>query len=552
MICNDRFEIKVLSSLEKVFLNDEGQWKECDSFTMLKGEKYSFQIAMKLKAPINGVSVTASVRSKLSGCISIREVQSVPSKLPTYAVCDDNYITTKAGLFPDVLVSNDTIRLIPGQWRSLWIIVEPDETADAREYDIDIVLSFQNLDTEEKIRVKAEIANAVLPPQKLIRTEWLHCDCIAQYHHTKVFSKRFWTLLNKYIGMAAKYGINMILTPLFTPPLDTAVGGERLTVQLVDVYLNNGVYSFGFEKLKKWIALCHKNNIKYFEFSHLFTQWGAAAAPKIIVKRDDGTTQRMFGWDTPSDSEAYTSFLRIFLKQLVAFTEEQGIKDECYFHVSDEPGLSQIQQYQKAYQLISENTAGLKIIDALSDFDFYEKGIIKKPIPSNDHIDRFIDAKIENLWTYYCCGQSTDVSNRFMAMPSPRNRIIGIQLYKYRIEGFLHWGFNFYNTYLSLSPIDPYAITDGDQSFPSGDPFIVYPTDTGVTESIRLVIFHEAMQDLRALQLLEKLTSREYVLNIIDSSWNQEITFKQYPKSPEYILQFRSMVNREIIRHIKH
>lgn len=139
-----------------------------------------------------------------------------------------------------------------------------------------------------------------------------------------------------------------------------------------------------------------------------------------------------------------------------------------------------------------------------------------------------------------------------MAMPSARNRIIGIQLYKYRIEGFLHWGFNFYNTYLSLSPVDPYAITDGDQSFPSGDPFIVYPTDTGVTESIRLVIFHEAMQDLRALQLLEKLTSREYVLNIIDSSWNQEITFKQYPKSPEYILQFRRMVNREIIRHIKH
>ena len=74
--------------------------------------------------------------------------------------------------------------------------------------------------------------------------------------------------------------------------------------------------------------MCHKNNIKYFEFSHLFTQWGAAAAPKIIVKRDDGTTQRMFGWDTPSDSEASTSFLRIFLKQLVAFTEEQGIKDE--------------------------------------------------------------------------------------------------------------------------------------------------------------------------------------------------------------------------------
>lgn len=27
--------------------------------------------------------------------------------------------------------------------------------------------------------------------------------------------------------------MNMLYTPLFTPPLDTAVGGERMTVQLV-------------------------------------------------------------------------------------------------------------------------------------------------------------------------------------------------------------------------------------------------------------------------------------------------------------------------------
>lgn len=33
-----------------------------------------------------------------------------------------------------------------------------------------------------------------------------------------------------------------------------------------------------------------------------------------------------------------------------------------------------------------------------------------------------------------------------MAMPSARNRGYGLQVYKYGIEGILHWGFNFYNS----------------------------------------------------------------------------------------------------------
>ena len=34
---------------------------------------------------------------------------------------------------------------------------------------------------------------------------------------------------------AVAHGVNLLYTPLFTPPLDTQVGGERTTVQLVDV-----------------------------------------------------------------------------------------------------------------------------------------------------------------------------------------------------------------------------------------------------------------------------------------------------------------------------
>ncbi|MDQ6423581.1 hypothetical protein RB620_29645 [Paenibacillus sp. LHD-117] len=85
-----------------------------------------------------------------------------------------------------------------------------------------------------------------------------------------------------------------------------------------------------------------------------------------------------------------------------------------------------------------------------------------RPIPSNDHIGPFLENKVPDLWTYYCCAQYKEVSNRFFSMPSGRNRIIGSQLYKFDIAGFLHWGFNWWSTFLSRKPINPYLVTDAD------------------------------------------------------------------------------------------
>ncbi|MGV2686169.1 hypothetical protein GNF82_17810, partial [Clostridium perfringens] len=129
-----------------------------------------------------------------------------------------------------------------------------------------------------------EVIPAILPDQTLIHTEWFHADCLANYYEVEIFSERHWTLMGQFMRTAAQHGINMILTPLFTPPLDTEVGGERPTVQLVDVVVNkDGTYAFGFDNLDRWADLCESNGIQYLEFSHLFTEWGAGHAPKIMA-----------------------------------------------------------------------------------------------------------------------------------------------------------------------------------------------------------------------------------------------------------------------------
>ena len=102
--------------------------------------------------------------------------------------------------------------------------------------------------------------------------------------------------------VAVKNGINMILTPVFTPELDTYVGGERLTTQLVDIELvSEGKFAFNFDKLHRWIDLALKCEVEYFEIPHFFSQWGAKAAPKIVVKVN-GRIRKLLGTVHPRTS----------------------------------------------------------------------------------------------------------------------------------------------------------------------------------------------------------------------------------------------------------
>ena len=133
-------------------------------------------------------------------------------------------------------------------------------------------------------------------------------------------------------------------------------------------------------------------------------------------------------------------------------------------------------------------------------------------------------------------------------MPSHRERILGVQMYKYNIVGFLHWGYNFYNCQYSYYPIDPYGTTDGDGFVPAGDTFQVYPGKDGEpVESIRMMVFDECIADMRALKMLESLTSREHVLALIQEGFDREITFYDYPRNDDYLPTLREKVNAEIM-----
>ena len=66
-----------------------------------------------------------------------------------------------------------------------------------------------------------------------------------------------------------------------------------------------------------------------------------------------------------------------------------------------------------------------------------------------------------------------------------------------------------------------------------------------------MMVFQEALTDLRALKLLEQLTSREHVMALLEDGIAAPITFTQYPQDASYLLTLRLRVNEEIQAHMQ-
>ncbi len=544
-----RWETRCVSSLEKVFPDEELTAERQCSGTALRGEAYAFQVAYRLPEQTRSVWSRVVVSSpSWRGTLAAYEVGLAPSALPGYGDADEHVLRGKPGLFPDSLLPlgpDRKLRALPKQWRVVWIeaVAAADEAAGA--HPVEVCFLDEAGETAAVETFTLDVIAAELPEQELLHTEWLHADCLATYYGVDVFSERHWALLEAYVKTAAAHGVNLLLTPLFTPPLDTAVGGERPTVQLVDVKRTADGYVFGFDRLTRWIEMAERAGIRRFEFSHLFTQWGAKHAPKIEVE-ENGELEKRFGWHTDAADEPYGRFLDSFLPALMSYIRERGLEDRVCFHVSDEPREEHLESYRVASERLRTHIDGLPVIDALSDFAFYEHGLVGQPIPANDHIEPFLEAEVPDLWTYYCCSQYKDVANRFFDMPSARSRILGAQLYKFRVKGFLHWGYNFWYSQYSLRAINPYETTDADGAFPSGDAFLVYPGADGPVESIRLKVMRDALQDLRALRLLETLAGRETTVRLLEDDLAAPLTFREYPREARWIIERRERINREI------
>lgn len=555
----------LLDSLDTVLDCDKPCRDTLEYTKMLRNEAFSFELAVLVSQTEddglwnNTMELRVSVESELRDKISVYTAENVPASRVGYKSSDDWFISKAAGIYPDRLEkrkNNDFTSPI-GHARSVFFTVNEEKSnLDPGKYHIAVKVFRRDRherSEREKITLAAEksfdieVIDALLPKQSVMATNWIHYDCIARFSGTKPFSERFFETVRKFIRTAVRNGQNTVLLPAFTPPLDTPVGGERMTVQLVKVTKEDGKYIFDFSLLDRFVRMCLECGVEYFEHSHLFTQWGAKHAPKIIV-HENGFGAKMFGWKTDSRSEEYKTFLTAYITELKKYIAENGLDGRFFFHISDEPNTSDMECYGDVSRFMHGLLGDFPSGDALADYELYENGYVKTPIVATDRIGDFL-GRAENIWAYYTGVQSMDnLSNRLIGMPQERGRILGTVLYYYGIKGFLNWGFNAWHNRLARRMIDPRVSSDMDGDFVSGTSYIVYPNGCDVDMSVRLVTFRDSMQDADALALLESMTNRETVLGIIRKHI-PDIGFNCRVKK-ETLLELRDEVNRRIAEEI--
>ena len=537
--------MKPVSSLVKVFAREDlTAIDEETKGSCLLNERYDFQVCVRGSENLEGLSLEIA---GVNGTYTVYSVREIKAGFESFSGGDEYMLHSEDKMYPELLEEfeeGSAFSLEEGKTSVFWVSLSALEQGVSK-IKVSVLKGNERLCSCE---YQLNVIGLELPEMEGPITTWMHYDCIAHKCGYKPFTPEYYEVFGEYLKAFVDGGMNMLLIPTFTPALDTGVGAERMTAQLVKVFLTNGEYSFDFSNLAYFLDFVTEKGVKYYEFAHLFTQWGAEFCPKIYVTVD-GEEKKLFGWHVSSESEEYKAFLSAYLPALCDFLKARGIADKSFIHLSDEPHQDHLERYKRLYDFVKSLIGDIKTLDALSEYSFYQKGAVDLPVVLTSMARPFVDNNVTHL-AYYCCGPwNYSASNRFFAMPAERTRVIGTQMYQNDAIGFLHWGYNFYNTQYSVREVDPYVETDAGGKFPSGDSYIVYPTKTGVKKSIRYFLLAAGFSDYRALKLLESYIGKEKTQALLRKFG--VYGYHAYPHSPYLFKMMREVVNRSLERFAK-
>ena len=514
------------------------------------GEVLSVQVALRAEegeAPDPRSAEHAALRVRLGGEIAdsarVHAVRRVPVSSPAPAEADEHYLATAPGEYPDLLepLGGEEVRVGRGLWEALWI-----DVIDAPPGEHTLTLALTDTTGEQVLAehaVQLRVHPHQLPPLSITNTHWFHADSLSTYYDVEVLSRQHWELIEAFLASAREMDVTSVLTPTWTPPLDTAEGHTRPFVQLIGIREEEGEYSFDLSALDRWLEICGRLGFTGIEIAHLFTQWGARSTPAIQVETGSGLEHR-FGWHVPATSPEYRRLLEALIPVLRAHLEEHW-DGQVLWHISDEPHEDQLDSYRAAKEQVADLLEGAQVVDALSSLAFAEQGVVDTPIVATSHVGPFLEAG-RRPWVYYCVSQNRDVANRFIAQPSVRNRVLGRQLFAFDAPGFLHWGYNFWWAQFSLRPIDPFEETCAGGPFFGGDSFAVYPGPEGTPWlSLRHRVFAQAMADHRALTWLAELTDRPSAVALVDEGGT--LTYSSFSYDVHAHLEARHAVDERIL-----
>lgn len=333
--------------------------------------------------------------------------------------------------------------------------------------------------------IEIEVFRAIVPVREtLCVSNWFNPGLMADRHGLQPWSEEHWEMIASYAGMMRHVRQTHFLVPIELVQFERSEGGQL---------------RFRFDRVKRFIQLFFRLGFKVIEGGPVAVQL-QLGDPHFMLKTDPAV------WACSAEGYA---FLAQYLQAWYGFLKDNGWLEQTVQHAADEPFAASMNDYRSIVCMVRKHMPGVKVIEAVCTSQV--EGTADILIPTNqyyeEHRDPFEQLRTlgHTLWFYTCSVPGGYYMNRLMDIPLLKTRLLHWGNFMYRLEGYLHWGFNGYRP-----GQDPFADNCPEHTahaerkrLPAGDTHIVYPGEDGPWGSVRLEAMRAGIEDYELLNMLE-------------------------------------------------
>lgn len=467
-----------------------------------RGENATFQFAIRGNSNLENVKVRITnltdsltgnpfpldkVKISFVGNVHVGRVQAEPGK---------DLIMSPSDFYPDPLFDDDTIDLKGNITSSVWISIPVATNSTPGKYSGEVILEAEmdGRKVEKTQSIQMNVSSVVVDEQTLLITNWYQPGFnVVDGKDVPQFSERWWELMNQMADFMKEYRQNVVMIAPLRLAEYSFKDGEVVDIDFAQ-----------FDKVVNFFL--DKGVLKRIAGGH-------------IAGRMGGWTST-FGYFIPIEKEGSKSnielveykderaerFYKKFFAELLAHLAEKGWTEMYMQHIADEPIKSNSDVYISMSSFVKKLAPNLRIVDACHTKDLDNQ--IDVWVPQLNYLHKDFDfyqaqqAKGKEVWYYTCVWPQGEYANRYIQQPLIKTRLLHWINYKYNINGYLHWGLNFWrgdNPLIETAAIQPDGLV-----LPAGDAWVVYPYKNHLVPSIRLEAMRDGIVDYELLRLLEK------------------------------------------------
>lgn len=542
-------EVWIVDSYRNVFRSDAPNEVKEISLTMAQNEYESTQIVLKgtEEFTINSISFSDLVSSEAA--IPAANIYYNPvgyEYLPRSSSGITTSIRPGDGYCPEWLLNNQSIAVAANTAQPLWITFYVPKGQIVGTYNG--TATVQTTKGIFAVNISIEVCDVEVPEGKDAELNFYFWQATAGWYNKPKaedqieryfgndycrYSDKWWDLMGEFADSCRRNRNNYLTVPTVNLLYD---GGTVLNP--------DGSYTFNWEKFDQFVSfMLSENWIKGLVGNQLAYRpsWEKPYLAYIIGCNEDGTA---IGKNVDIASDEAANWFSQFLPALQEHLDSKTITgtqktwlDIWEQTIVDEPYSSQNSAaWVSLYNYVAQYAPSFKTQEAIQTRGYLEnyEGKMDCWIPQLDVLENNLSyfKTRQNLgdevWFYTCLAPKGNYLNRFIDQPVWMGRSLMWLVYRYGVEGYLHWGWNAWHY---AQPRDPY-----------GDCYSVWPdVENGtITETIRLTALRDGAEEYELLRILERTQPAA-----ADALCEQVVkSGTQYTSDPEALRDIRNTLIR--------